>query len=398
MDRIPIEQARDLLLSHIQQKGWELTDITEAYGRISAEDVFAPAAVPSFRRSAMDGYAVRAADTAKADRAAPAELAVSGVLYAGDYGEIQCAPSTAVRVMTGSYIPDGYDAVIMQEDTDYGMEKVRVYKAAAAGRNICPVGEEFHKGDLIVSRGQMIDRIAVFLLASAGVDRVKTVCIPKVAVITTGSELDDPRGALRAGHIYNGLGCAVSYAVRDRGAEPLYVLHCDDDADDIADTIQGISGDVDLVITTGGVSVGEKDLLPQAMEKLRAQVLFHGTFIQPGTPTMGAVYDVPILCLSGNPFAALANLDYYFPYVMARLTGHEGYLTKERTAVLSSEYSKVNRLRRFVRAKYEDGRVYLPAQGHFSSVLGDLKLCNCYIDLDPDTAVKTGDTVRIRMM
>ena len=398
MDRIQIETARDLLLSHIVPKGAEWRDISEAYGCISAEDVFAPAAVPPFRRSAMDGYAVRSEDIAGAETDAPALLSVTGVLYAGDYADIVCAPHTAVRVMTGSYIPDGYDAVVMQEDTDLGMEKVRVFRSVPKGRNICPVGEEFDKGELIVSRGQMIDRIAVFLLASAGIGRIRTVCRVNAAVITTGSELDDPHGALRKGHIYNGLGHAISHALRDRGAEPLYVLHCEDDADEIADTIQGISDDVDIIITTGGVSVWEKDLLPQAMEKLGAQVLFHGTYIQPGTPTMGAFYDKPILSLSGNPFAALANLDYYFPYIMAKLTGYEGHLTQVKTAVLSSGYDKVNRLRRLIRAKYENGRVYLPTKGHHSSVLGDLRYCNCYIDLDADTAVKIGDTVRIRMM
>ncbi|MBQ5330540.1 MAG: molybdopterin molybdotransferase MoeA [Oscillospiraceae bacterium] len=394
-----LEKARDSLLSHILPlKETETAELSDAFGRVCAEDVYSKADAPSFPRSAMDGYAVYSGDIAGASQNSPVTLTVVCEMLAGDHTDIQYAPETAVRVMTGGFIPEGYDCVVKQEDTDYGEKCVRIYKAVSPFTNYSGAGEEFSKGDLLVKKGSIIGRIDGYLLASGGVGSVSVYRRPRIAIITTGSELQEPCTPLQKGHIYNGLSYLLSAAVKEIGAEPVYCIGCKDDEEDIADTIQGISGDVDLVITTGGVSVGKKDLIPAAMKKLGAEVLFHGVDIQPGTPTMAGVYcGGVILSLSGNPFAALANFDYYFPCIMEKLTGCKSYGTVVKKAVMGAGYPKENVRRRLVRAWYEDGRVY-PAVKHFASVVGNLRECNCYMDVPPRSPLHVGDSVNIRMM
>ncbi len=395
-----IEEARDILLSHISGiQEYKKVSVYDALGCVCGEDIYSPINVPSFPRSAMDGYAVRSADIAAASKDSPVTLGVVGELLAGDYRDIKYAPGTAVRVMTGAYVPEGYDCVVKQEDTDYGEDRVQIYTSVKPNMNYCPVGEELSEGQLLVKKGTRIGRIEEFLLSSAGICDVRIKEPVRVGIISTGSELDDPCRPLEKGHIYNGLMSMLSSAVRETGLVCDYCLGCVDDEDDIADTIQGIIGDVDILITTGGVSVGKKDLLPKVLSEMGAKILFHGTNIQPGTPTMASVLDGKvILSLSGNPFAALANFDYYFPYIAAKLTGCEAFLTEETAAVLADEYTKINKLRRFVRAKYKDGKVYLPTDRHFSSVVGNLTQCNCYIDIPAGTPLSAGDPVKIRMM
>lgn len=399
-NRIEIEEARDLLLSHISEINQSTTTLTYcASGCICAEDIYSPINVPSFPRSAMDGYAVRSEDIAAASKDSPVTLDVVGEILAGDCREIQCVPNTAVRVMTGAYIPDGYDCVVKQEDTDYGEDKVQIYTSVKPYMNYCPVGEELSEGQLLVKKGTKIGRIETYLLFSAGITIIKRLEKPHVSILSTGSELVFPQNRLQKGQIYNGLAFMLYTSVRDMGFHCAEPDNCPDDENEIAGNIREALEKSDIIITTGGVSVGKKDLLPKVLSDMGAEILFHGTNIQPGTPTMGAVLDGKvILCLSGNPFAALANFDYYFPYIAAKLTGCDAFLTKETTAVLADEYNKMNRLRRFVRAYYTDGKVYLPTDRHFSSVVGDLTLCNCYIDIPAETALSVGDTVKIRMM
>lgn len=391
-----IEKARDILLSHISVSDeYESMRPSRAYGRICASDVYSPVNVPSFPRSAMDGYAVRAEDI----RECPVTLNVAGELLAGDCTDTACAPGTAVRVMTGAYIPDGYDCVVKQEDTDYGEKTVQIYSPVKQYMNYCPVGEEFSEGELLIKKGTRIGRIEEFLLHSAGMTEVNVIKRPLVSVYSTGSELILPGNELRKGQIYNGLEALLCASVRDLGLNIADCDNCPDDKESIAESIRIGLTCSDIIITTGGVSVGKKDLLPEVMKDMGAEILFHGTAIQPGTPTMASVLDGKvILSLSGNPFAALANFDYYFPYIAAKITGSGSFLTEEKTAVLADEYAKAGKMRRFVRARYEDGKVYLPTDRHFSSVVGNLTECNCYMDVPAQTPLSIGDTVKIRMM
>ena len=172
-----------------------------------------------------------------------------------------------------------------------------------------------------------------------------------------------------------------------------------DDGDVIKETIEEAAEVSDVILTTGGVSVGIKDLIPEVLNKLGAGTIFRGVNIQPGTPTMGSIYkDKVILSLSGNPFAALACFDLYFWPVISKIMGNNSYTPEVYDAELTQDYARVNRMRRLVRAKEDKGRVYLPVSEHMSSVFGNTSSCNCYIDVPAGRSLSAGETVTVRKM
>lgn len=395
-----LEECRDRLLKHtLPILNTSVLPLREAFGRILAEEIRAPFPVPGFPRSAMDGYGVKARDTLGASREKPARLKVLGELHAGDYAEIPYEEKSAVRVMTGAFIPEGFDAVVMQEDTDFGEETVSVYQAVEPFQNYCPLGEEIEEGQLAMQKGKRIGRAEAGLLASLGIGRVSVRRPLRVGIMSTGSELLHPHESMEPGRIYGSISAMLCFSVESMGFEVVREELCPDSEEEIIRMIRELSGEADLILTTGGLGPGKKDLLLKALSGLGAQILFSGADVKPGTPTAGCFYRGRIiLCLSGNPFAALANFDYYFPYLASKYTGSEDFLPVEGEAVLQDPYPKKETLRRLIRARIEDGKAYLPAPVHKASVFGNTALCNGYIDLEPGRAVSPGETVRVRML
>ena len=499
-DRMEIEEAVAALTAELQPiSAFENVPLTEAAGRVLAEDIRAAYDVPHFPKSAMDGYAVCAEDVKDAAPDHPVSLRVLGEMLAGDApicpsegepgrdapvcpsegaagrdapacpsegtagsdapvcpsegaagSDAPACPSegaagrdapvsasegaagrdvrgTAVRIMTGAAIPEGYDAVVRQEDTDYGEAEVRIFKGVAPYTNYCRIGEDIRKGSVVLTAGRRMGRVEAGVLASLGIPQVPVVRRLKVAIISTGSELcdvsDKPEkttgfaeatanvsDSLRTGHveeavrkpeagrIYNSLAYTLTASLAAAGFSAEHCI-CADEAEEIAAVLERVLQTSDVVITTGGVSVGKKDLLPEVLDSIGAKRIFSGINVQPGTPTIGSVKDgKAILSLSGNPYAALVNYDLYFWPVAAKLTGCDAYLPVIEDAVLESEYPRVNRLRRLLRAHVAGGRVTIPAKSHASSVLSNLLNCNCYIDLPKETEVHPGDTVKVIRM
>jgi molybdopterin molybdotransferase len=374
--------------------------ITDAAGRVAACDVFAPINVPPFAKSAMDGYAVRAKDVAGAAEVAPVQLSVAGELFAGDWKEFSAVKMpSAVRVMTGSPVPDSFDAVVMQEDTDYGEDTVKIYKAVSAGQNYCAVGEDIKKGELVLKAGTKIGRAHIGLLSSLGIAELEVRRKTRIALISTGGELIPPGNPLLPGKIYSSIAPMLCCAIQSCGQSVIKNSLVKDDEKEIASAVKSASGQADIIITTGGVSVGKKDLLPSVLDSLGVEKLFTRVNIQPGTPThVGMLNGKLLLCLSGNPYAALANFDIYFYEAISALTGCPELSPEKKQAVLASPYEKINRLRRFVRAYFKDGKVSLPSQNHASSVISNLTDCNCYIDIPAGTPCKPGDKVSVWMI
>ena len=393
------EAVRRLLLEITPIQENVILPLDKACGAIAAQDIYAPAPVPAFPRSAMDGYAVRAGDIRGASDAAPVRLAVIGEILAGEYKALSYVPGSAVRVMTGAMIPDGYDAVIRQEDTDYGETNVLIQREASPGTNYCKIGEELGKGQLVVPAGRRLGRIEVGVLAAIGVDKVLVVRPVKAAILSTGTELVRPGEALQPGKIYGSISYMLSASIQSAGLCVVSEKICGDDEETLCASLRDAAGMADIVITTGGVSVGKRDLLHGVLERIGARKLFYRANIQPGTPTVGSVLDgTIILSLSGNPYAALANFDYYFWYAAAKWMGSASFLVKEADAELADTYEKVNHKRRLLRARMEGGKVYLPSSVHASSVISNLMDCNCYIDLGAGECVAPGTKVHVRMM
>ncbi len=392
-----IEECLERMLRETCLQEVQEVSLEEAVGCVLAETVYAGMSVPPFPKSAMDGYAVRAIDLAGASKENPVVLQVQGELLAGDYAEIICKEATAVRVMTGAYVPEGYDAVVKQEDTDYGEDCVSVYTETKSYMNYCKVGEDIREGDVVVEKGTRLSPVHIGLIAGVGQDNVQVYRPVKVAIICTGSELCEAGEPLPKGKIYNNISHILAAGIRREGLQVVSRQICADEELVLTEKLTEALAVADVVITTGAVSVGKKDIVPDVLEGIGARILFRRANIQPGTPTTASVKEGKlILSLSGNPYAAIVNFEIYFWAVVARMMSNESFEVKKETAILQSEYDKVNRMRRFIRARAENGKVYLPTGVHASSVIQNLTECNCFIDLEPGRSVGVGDEVRIR--
>jgi molybdopterin molybdotransferase len=396
-ERYSIEKCRELLLKEIkQQNKTKKLDLEKACNRVLAEDIVAGMDVPYFPKSAMDGYAVKADDCLGASKETPISLKVVGELFAGDYKEYEYKKNSTVRVMTGAYVPKGYDAVIRQEDTDFGMERVLVYSATKEYANYCKVGEDIKKGDVVIERGTRLTPEHIGILASLGIDTIEVYKKARIAIISTGSELAPIGKKLEKGKIYNSIAHMLKAKINERGLKVVGMEICPDDETLLASKLKRAVKDADVVITTGAVSVGKKDIVPKVLKDIGAKKLFKGALIQPGTPTMASILKgKPILSLSGNPYAALANFEIYFWSMMAKFMNSSDFDIKTGKAVLKSEYKKQNRMRRLVRAYAKEGQVRLPSDIHASSVIHNLTECNCMIDLEAGRSVNVGDEVNI---
>lgn len=398
MERMEIEECLKYLLDAVNTiEEVEKVHITRCHGRILGEDAVAGMMVPPFPKSAMDGYAVRALDVQGASRTSPVTLRVAGELLAGDYKQISCEENTAVRVMTGSYIPEGFDAVIRQEDTDYGETEVNIYNSVRPFANYCPVGEDIREGDIVIKKNTRLSSVHVGLLASLGMEWIPARRRAQVAIISTGTEVAKVGEELLPGKIYNSTAYMLAADIEREGLLVSSMQTCADDEELLLSEIKSALEHADFVITTGAVSVGKKDIIPKVLENAGAKILFRGADIQPGTPTLASLLDGKvILSLSGNPYAAIANFEIYFWSAMAKMMQSDSFETEKTTAVLSGEYTKVNKMRRLIRAYAQDGKVRIPSPVHASSVIHNLTECNCFIDLRAGMRIKPGDEVIIR--
>lgn len=401
-NRLPeIEEALEALLGKTEAKNFDIQTeeipIADCCGRVLAEDIISPINVPEFNRSAMDGYAVKSSDTEDASSDNKVVLKVAGEILAGDYKELAYTEKTAVRVMTGAYIPDGYDAVIKQEDTDYGMENAAIYAPAKPYMNYCRKGEDLKAGELVLQKGIRLSAIHIGILASLGIAYVKVKRGLGVAIISTGSELMNPGTPLLPGKIYNNTAYMLEAVIKREGLKVVLRTSVSDDEQSLKDAVFNASRAADIVITTGGVSVGKRDLLPAVLKELGSDIAFERVNIQPGTPTIGSVLNgTPILSLSGNPYAAIANFEIYFWELAAKIMECEAFKAAYENAVMTCDYPKRNKLRRFVRAYVAEGKVSLPESVHASSVIANMASCNCFLDVPAGQSLSVGDSVRIR--
>ncbi len=396
---VQLEEARKQLQEQVTPIAEvERIPLMDAVGRILAEDGVAVQDQPPFSRSPLDGYAVRGNDTKGASFDKPKSFTVIGKVYAGEVfcGTIQ--ENEAVRIMTGAPIPDGADTVIRQEDSDYGMDQVRIYKESKPYENYCPQGEDYKKGTVLLKKGCVLDGISIAVLASIGKDWVTVYRKPRIAVISTGDEVVQPGNLLRPGKIYDSNLHFICGRLKELGVAPIAYGHCEDEVEKMTVKVEQFAAQADLIITTGGVSVGQKDIMHEVVERLHAKQLFWKVALKPGAPTLAAVYkDIPIICLSGNPFGAAANFELLVRPVLAALTGNSRWELKTQKAFLQNDYKKHGKYRRFLRGYTENGKVWIPSGNHASGVLASMIGCNCLIELSRDGAMK-GEEVWIYLL
>lgn len=395
---LSVEEAAALLLEHVTPKeSRERLPLLAADGRVCAEDVNARFDQPPFNRSPLDGYAVFHEDIAGASRECPAVLTVCENVYAGDINWEPIRRGEAARIMTGAPIPEGADCVIRQEDTDMGERQVAVYASVKAYQNYCFRGEDIRQSTPMVHRGDRLNPASLGLLASQGIDSVKVYAKPRLSILSTGTELARLGEPLKPGQIYDSNRILLtSYAAR-QGVQIPSSVRTPDEPEQIASAIEQALEESDLVVSTGGVSVGRHDYMEKAGELVGAKVLFHGVKVKPGSPVLVLEKGRKlIICLSGNPFAAFATFILLVIPVIRRLEGSTRTVEPERAVgVMKNCFAKASPRRRFVRALIRNGEVRVP-EGHASGMIASLSGCNCLIDIPAgNQGLKEGDLVEV---
>lgn len=393
---ITLEEALNLVVRYAPVLNEEYVPLAESVGRRLTSDIRSAFPQPPFDRSPLDGYAVVAADVASATPDTPVKLQVVDKLWAGMPARVGVKRGQAVRLMTGCMIPSGADAVIRQEDTDLGVEIVQIFRPVASGKNICYRGEEYGTDALLLRRENRVDAASVAVAAGAGFTQLRVQRRARAVILTTGDEVRQPGTVLPAGKIYDSNTAYLSARLHQLGVETVAALTQEDDLTALSAALRRYAGEVDLILTTGGVSVGEKDLLEQAVKAAGAEVIFHGIDIKPGMPTLFAVLgNARLLGLSGNPFSAVVPFELLLRPMLAEMTGDPEPLLRADTAIAAQGFDKASPSRRFLRAFCKQGRVYPPAaqsNGQMRSMIG----CNCLIDVPAGSgAIRPGDPVRI---
>lgn len=377
-EQLSYEQARSLLLAAVTPVEAEPIPLAQCGGRILARDLTAAENVPAFDRSPYDGYALRAADTVGASEQCPVTLSVLEEVPAGAVPTCEVTEGVAVKVLTGAPIPRGADTVVMYEKTLFTSATVTLSAPLKAGANIVRTGEDIRKGELLARRGAVIDPGLAGTLAAQGEAAPPVYRRPRVALLSTGSELVEADTVPGAGKIRNSSRTMLEAALGRLGCEPVYFGIAGDSEGEIAALLEQALDSCDAVITTGGVSVGDYDLTPAAMELAGAQLLFLGVDMKPGMACAYGVRGGKLLCgLSGNPASALTNFYAVAMPALKKLTGASDALPREITVTLANGFGKKSPKTRFLRGKLrlEDGtvRMELPEdQGNIvlSSAIG----------------------------
>ena len=284
----------------------ESLPLEKATWRVAATQVRSRISVPLADRAAMDGYAVRAADTYGAGKFKPETLRCVETLYADTVARKRVSKRRCIEVATGSTIPRGADAVVMVEDTEKKGDRIAIHSPVHPGENVSPEGEDIKKGDVVISEGEVLSPAKIGALAAIGASRVSVFCKPVVSVLTTGDEVIKPGKPIRPGQVYDINAYTLSAVIEENGGRPRRFPHAPDEMKPLREALKKAASH-DMVVFSGGSSVGEKDLIMDILKEL-GEVEFHGVAVKPGKPTVfGRVGKTPVLGMPGYPTSCLSN-------------------------------------------------------------------------------------------
>ena len=321
---LTLDQAKKL----IDDLGLEALDseeisLKEAHGRILAEDVISSLDIPPFDRSTVDGYAVKAEDTYGAEENVPTYLGLVGAVNVGEPPIISISKGETVEIVTGAQIPDGADAVVMIEDTEKKDSSIVVLRAVAKNENIMRKGSDIRKGETMLSKGQKLGSREIGVIAAIGRARMRVFIVPSVAVLSTGNEVTEPGHDLPPGRIYDINAYSLAGAVIESGGKPVNMGIAPDEENQLRETLKKALALADVVVTSAGVSVGPKDMLPQTIDALgKPGLLFSGIAVKPGKPTtMAIIGRKPVFSLPGHPASALLIFHLITKPIIQKLAG-----------------------------------------------------------------------------
>ncbi|HEV2640922.1 MAG TPA: gephyrin-like molybdotransferase Glp [Actinocrinis sp.] len=395
------------VLEHVEPLPAFAQHLLDAHGHHLAQDVHSPRDLPLFDNSAMDGYAVRLQEVESAGEDKPVVLPISQELPAGAAGWAELEPGTCARIMTGAPVPPGADAIVPVEWTDGAAEgEVSITRAPEPGQHIRRRGDDIRAGQMLLTAGTLLGPRQLGLLAGAGIELAVVHPRPRVVVISTGSELVEPGTEPGPGQIPDANSFVLSSAARAAGATVYRVGVVPDDGALLLETIEDQLIRADLVITSGGVSVGAYDVVKEVMSGL-GTVTFDQVAMQPGKPQgFGVIGEdrIPIFTLPGNPVSAYVSFELFVRPVLRRLMGYQNLHRETAELICMETFDSPAGRAQYIRGKIdppEHGRSYTvsPVGGHGSHLLGGLAQADCLICVPADkTRVSAGDTLTVILL
>lgn len=401
---VAVEEAQRRILDAVSPLEWVHVPLEQAAGRVLAEDVVAARDVPSYRSSAMDGYAVLATDFADASESAPVALPLAGEATAGDLRPISLESGHVIRIMTGGLVPAGADAIIPVEKTEEIENRIVVREAPRAGQHVRPAGEDIRQGARVLREGMAIDPPSLGVLASLGVLSMRVYRQPSIAILSTGDEIIEAHEEPQPGQVVNSNVWVLESLARLVGAHVLERSEIiRDDAAAGEQRLAEMIDQADVIITTGGVSVGTRDWVRDALHRLGAERLFWRVSMKPGKPIVAArLGSRLILGLPGNPVSCVVGFHLFAAPAIRRMLGLESVLPPivrcVAGAAMRSSGSRRSYLR--VRVRAEQGiLVARPAPSQGSAVLSSLVHANGLAIVGPDsTEVDSGSIIDVAII
>ncbi len=374
---ITVEEAVQLILKQIRPLPAEEVSLVESHERVLCENVRAARHVPGFSNSAMDGFAVRWADVRQCSPDSPAVLRVLETVPAGYVAKHRLVGGTAIRIMTGAPVPNGSDTVVRVEDTETTGDQVRIHKVEGMGSHIRKAGEDIRKGETILQKGRKLTAADVGLMASVGKARVKVHRRPVVSILSTGDELLNVEDAPQPGKIVNSNSYTLAAAIAETGAIPRMLGIARDTRKGLVAAFKKALRH-DVIVTSGGVSVGDFDFVKEAFGDIGVRMHFWRVAQRPGHPmAFGRVGAKPVFALPGNPVSSTVSFLLYARPALLKMMGHKKLFLPVTRAVLEHDIEKHHRLKEFIRCRIrrENENVFVSSTGTQSSgVLRSLSL------------------------
>ncbi|MFQ5674140.1 MAG: gephyrin-like molybdotransferase Glp [Nitrospinales bacterium] len=399
---IEVQEALEIILSKIEFRGEEKVPIGQALGRVLCEDIVARRPNPPLDNSAMDGYALIAEDVRSATADRPVKLEVLENVQAGHTGHSQVRPGTAIRIMTGAPVPPGADAVIMQEDTEANGNYVLVKDKADVGENIRLAGEDVRQGEVVIKKGVTLQPAHIGMMAVVGRSHIYVAQQPSVAIISTGDEIKDLDETLTGPSIYNSNGYMLEAQVRSAGGIPVYLGIAPDREEVLVEKFnQALKND--LVISSGGVSVGDYDLVKATLKKLGQEMLFWKVAMKPGKPlAFGKIGQTPIFGLPGNPVSSFVSFEQFVRPAIGKMLGGTDTANKTVEAKLTRTIRKKPGRQHFLssRIAWKDGAYSVnPSEEQGSGILKSMSNANALLVFPRDaTELREGEIVTVQLL
>lgn len=399
---ISVEKALETILANFRPLGLEKINILDGRGRVIGEDIFAPRNIPSADNSAMDGYAVRYADTKGVTKDTSLKLKIIEDIPAGKVASKKINKNEAARIMTGAVIPEGADAVVRQEDTLKEGKTVTIYTSAKKGENIRFAGEDVQKDELVVKKGSVLRPADIGMLAALGKAFVNVYQKPSVAIMSTGDELVDIEIDPPPGKIVNSNSYSLAAQVLECGAIPVMLGISKDKKIDLQEKFKTALHS-DVIISSGGVSVGDFDFVKNVMGEIGNAMHFWQVAMRPGKPlAFGFIEGVPLFGLPGNPVSVMVSFEQFVRPSLLRMQGHTKIFRQTIKAICAEDFQKQAGFKHFIRAivKKEKGKYIATTTGdQGSGILKSMVTANGLIVMrEHETRIKKGSEVTVQLL